>query len=745
VVVDGRISSRKQGRLDILIERGSEKLAVLELKRPGQPLSRDDVEQGLSYARVLHPRPPIVIVSNGTETEIYATHSGEQLDEGVPDENALAVLMKAALQVAEANLADAISTLMGPGSDVWMGAVRAASELTIEELTGSWEHTSPTFTEDFHIPRKAAAYVHKALQGSRRVIAVEGAPLIGKTHVLRELVLRTRGDDDLAVLFVEASGSAAIGIADEVARILGQALGWRIGKAEAQHWMESLGATRGPTLVIAVDALGLEHEAIRSELEALTAKSVGDRLKFVIEADTSVVERLWCGESRRKETVFARRGERVEIDRLDDDEYEAALAVLGHVGATFMPGADKADEYRQPWLLRSMAASVASSPNIKKGMVAVLPPLPSLDLFHHARERFLQDALNEQAATFARAALDDYGRNVRSPEIILRSMHSFMVRKPALRDHADAADIARMERSGLIGTVLDEQNRPVRTGRIPELIASEIARLIAAELDTRMGDEEQDKDAADWLIGIAGRLPLGDLIGAQALIDLREHQPSISVAFLNRLLERRPSVRPLKPGSRAIAWIPEIGRLNIVTRADGITVMRHPSWPKGIEFPPDDAGETYGDLQSWLILSHLAGVPMGAMAPDERIVGLIHPAILSLVGTSPIPLRPASAELERSGHHTHDGPNGEKLPCRRDGIIEPITFSLLRFLGEEQDKADEWLTEACEEGSAALLNRISIALTQLASMNPGSAVAKWAKQRNQRVTKAFEHVLAAAP
>ena len=74
VVVDGRSASSKQGQLDILIERESEKLAVLELQRPGQPLSRDDVEQGLSYARVLHPRPPIVIVSNGIETDVYATH-----------------------------------------------------------------------------------------------------------------------------------------------------------------------------------------------------------------------------------------------------------------------------------------------------------------------------------------------------------------------------------------------------------------------------------------------------------------------------------------------------------------------------------------------------------------------------------------------------------------------------------------------------------------------------------------------
>ena len=40
----------------------------LELKRPGSLLTTDDDEQGLSYARMLHPRPPLVVVTNGQAT-----------------------------------------------------------------------------------------------------------------------------------------------------------------------------------------------------------------------------------------------------------------------------------------------------------------------------------------------------------------------------------------------------------------------------------------------------------------------------------------------------------------------------------------------------------------------------------------------------------------------------------------------------------------------------------------------------
>lgn len=68
VKIDGTKTSKRQGRFDVLIESGGKRLAILELKRPDKPLTDQDVEQGLSYARVLHPRPPIVIVSNGADT-----------------------------------------------------------------------------------------------------------------------------------------------------------------------------------------------------------------------------------------------------------------------------------------------------------------------------------------------------------------------------------------------------------------------------------------------------------------------------------------------------------------------------------------------------------------------------------------------------------------------------------------------------------------------------------------------------
>lgn len=40
------------------------------------------------------------------------------------------------MKIALSDLQEAIKTLMEPGSDVWMAAIRSATEQTLDELTG---------------------------------------------------------------------------------------------------------------------------------------------------------------------------------------------------------------------------------------------------------------------------------------------------------------------------------------------------------------------------------------------------------------------------------------------------------------------------------------------------------------------------------------------------------------------------------------------------------------------------------
>lgn len=77
VNIDGMRSYTTEGRADIILSHMGKPLSVLELKRNGVQLTDDDAGQGLSYARMLVPSPPLVIVTNGDDTRLFETHTGK--------------------------------------------------------------------------------------------------------------------------------------------------------------------------------------------------------------------------------------------------------------------------------------------------------------------------------------------------------------------------------------------------------------------------------------------------------------------------------------------------------------------------------------------------------------------------------------------------------------------------------------------------------------------------------------------
>src|SRR6266480_3384747 len=83
ITVDGAKGDVAHSRADILLYWNERPLAVLELKRAGLALDAEDDAQGLAYAGVLYPRPPLVVVTNGTVVRFLETHAGK---EWIPEE-----------------------------------------------------------------------------------------------------------------------------------------------------------------------------------------------------------------------------------------------------------------------------------------------------------------------------------------------------------------------------------------------------------------------------------------------------------------------------------------------------------------------------------------------------------------------------------------------------------------------------------------------------------------------------------
>jgi hypothetical protein len=321
-------------------------------------LSDEDSKQGLSYARVLNPSPPLVVISNGQEVRFIETHTGQSWQPAERSEQILQGLMQSAARVAADDLKLAVSTLMATNPDVWIQAVRETTSAKIAELSGGWGERLLPFVREFHIPRKATASVRDFLQKGSRLVIVEGAPLSGKSNILRELAESAQEDAGLVVLFIEAGGPATI--IQQVADTLAQELDWPINKEEARTWLKNLSQAEGPRLVVAIDGIGLDLATSRDEIVDLTSQTFGARLSVVVELDDACAEVAVLNSTGRKASAIGRRAARVQVVPLDDAEFSSACEALRDQRLAMSNGAHSSPEFRLPWVLRAIGSHLVS-------------------------------------------------------------------------------------------------------------------------------------------------------------------------------------------------------------------------------------------------------------------------------------------------------------------------------------------------------------------------------------------------
>ncbi|WP_343315077.1 type I restriction endonuclease [Brucella sp. BE17] len=713
--VDNTDSYDKQARSDIVLEKGGVPLAVLELKREGNALSAEDEAQGLSYARVLDPMAPIVIVTNGDETRIFDSYTGQCLEADTLTKTQFVATVNAAARLAAGNLKQAIQTLMGNEPTIWRQAVEQLSDATIEDLTATSDNPGLPFTKDFLIQREATEEAIDLLEEGKRLILIEGPPLIGKSNILRDLAGRTRKADRFATLLIEVGRS---GIVQAVADRLANQLNWPVTKEEARAWLMQLSrGDQNPHLVLALDGIDPRDKKAVAEIEDLSSSRFGVGLRVVVTFDDSAVHRILESKGGRDQSQIGRRATRIAVDRMSDAEFRAAVDMLSDMRIWLMRGAQSARELRFPWALRMRVWSVMQNAKFGDPNWGVsLAPLMGLEIIAHAREAFLGQELRHQFHEIARAVLDDARSRKRPIALVLQSMGVFMVRKKKLTKRLTDATIKRLVKDGYLKPAMQPSGEPVLIVRLPELLASELAALIAHELT--QSELSDPSTAARWLTGASSNLPLGDIVTAQAILDAASSGFGLSLDLVLALAETRPTLQTVQPGARFATYQPGIGLVDFTVTEDGSLLVEANGRHGRIELDPEETpGEIYHDFHSWMILSHLAMVPSVARIDgvDERI----DTAILLEVASAPVVLRSVGPEVEFNAVRVHDVPGEGSIVCHLEGIVEPITFALFEFFYREFRVAADWINEACRRNSLALVARVQIALQYLADIEDG--------------------------
>lgn len=718
IVIDNG-KSRAEARLDILLEHNGIPLAIMELKRPGSNLSSDDSEQGLSYARLVQPLAPLVVITNGEDVRILITATGDPWQPETLCEEKFQTLIKHSSIVARDEIRSAINTLMGTSPKVWMQAVRQTSNNTFNELMATVEEPARPFSEEFFIERHASYKLMDKLKNGERVLVLAGVPLSGKSNVLRGLCKLTDGST-IAALYIEAGiGQGALQLlADAISR----SLCWPMSPDEARNWLIRLSWQEEAQLTLLFDGIQASDKVAIREIEDFSSSAFGASLSVVVAMDESTVQSIFQTANQRSLSPLGRRAKMVTVEHLNQDEFKCAQNLLNMHQVYLMHGADMAPEYREPWVLRAIWNDAKNLSDGEKHQPILLPSLLGIQLIEFTRKRFAHDIeLRRRFNGLACSMLTDAQDKNRPYQLVLQQIETGIIRRSVVIETLESGDLEWLIDHGYVRVGWDEAIGSTILVRLPELFASEMAYALTHELTDHI--RINLKQAADWISGAAGNLPLGEIVAAQAIIDLAKRPKGLPFDLIHELLKIKPEKEIMPIGSICSVMI-DNNYFDLEIIESGRGIIKKCGQEFEIDLENDGSLIGYKNISSWLILSHIAMMPFD-IQNEKRV--RIAPILIFEIGKSIIPLR-ASNRGSQSMRMipTIDMPGGVSMVCPDIGIIEAITLSMFNYLCLAEDQRDDWIKSAVNSDSIALLYRTNIAL-QMMSVLEEHKISSWAK------------------
>ncbi|MGX5854424.1 type I restriction enzyme HsdR N-terminal domain-containing protein [Dyadobacter jiangsuensis] len=195
------------GRFDILCKRNNQNLFIIELKNDSIEISQDDIDQGISYARILVGNiAPFTIVTNGKSTRIFDSISkleitGKRISEhsdfwkngtALSIEDDLVIryeALKKFISFSHENLKlfcrDQVLGRMGP-------------------IVGDVDTNTSKFVKKLYVQRKdLRSSFGRFIESDAKVFGIVGAAGVGKTNTMCSLALK--GLEDSFVFFYNAA------------------------------------------------------------------------------------------------------------------------------------------------------------------------------------------------------------------------------------------------------------------------------------------------------------------------------------------------------------------------------------------------------------------------------------------------------------------------------------------------------------------------------------------------------------
>jgi hypothetical protein len=215
-VETGQQYQNAEGRLDILIKYNNKNLFIIEVKRDSLKISDRDIDQAISYARLLHEIAPFSIVTNGIDFLIYDSISKEKLNK-----HKFTIKGHYELSISEEieYRYEALKHFLGYSKENLLTFCQEQVQERMITLLGSKSDPTKKYIPEIYIPRKrlVEAFTGFLSNATFPAFAIIGDSGTGKTCSMCSMALESL-QNGLPVLFYKASnliGGIEKSIADD--------------------------------------------------------------------------------------------------------------------------------------------------------------------------------------------------------------------------------------------------------------------------------------------------------------------------------------------------------------------------------------------------------------------------------------------------------------------------------------------------------------------------------------------------
>lgn len=674
------------GRLDVLISYKDKPLAIVELKRPNIDLNSEDVEQGISYARLLNPMPPLVIISNGSDTQYYHSFDMKPWDPKEINEEIIQRLISYGISNAGIEHDEAIKILIGQQPDLWKNILINYTKGELKELEGRIDDFSLPIAADFQIERSIVGNVLDSCL-KYPLVNLIGDPLSGKTSIAYQLCHSC--PNSVVPLYIDSNSN--YGILQKISNRFTSGLFKNMTPSDVRNWLiNSFRAQTSDRIMIIIDNLcSVNDSEIWKEIFELIDINENNTFSILLIMNEFVFNSVGTVVGKSMKNKIGKAPVVKTLHLSDDEFYKTHQQLIEDFGVSFHNGAQYNVEYRNPRLLRLLISRFSKerlSITQEDNSTILLPSITTFDILDSAWNNIVTDIdIQTDLRYLVEAVLEEESIRDIDPILSIMSFNRGTITNKTAERLLGNSRMERLKSNGLIQRFNLFGGKAYISPKFPEAFSAAAAYYLAEKL-ADMYLQDKQVELYDYLKKTAPLFPYGDLVATMAIIEACKKNPNILSNIVSMLLEDEPKIE--KPGGKGkyLAFFEDIGEINFEGEMDGILIS---NW-----YP-------------WLILSHLASLPIG----DERENRDIQLYIFSKVGSfENVLLRIDNIPFkEMKGYHVHDTSEGFSFLCGNVGIVEPITFAMQSGLYSIPDKMIELCNYAVEQENKCLLMRLNTA------------------------------------